>query len=92
MGCDIYWMQKFIGFCEYGNGVSVEAAETEATEALVFMLISLRGTWKWPVGYFFVNKISATVQAELVKLALKISHQLGIWIWSVMELMSIIRQ
>jgi len=36
--------QKFIGFCEYGNGVSVEAAETEATEALVFMLTSLRGT------------------------------------------------
>jgi len=35
------------------------------------------------VGYFFVNKISATVQAELVKLALKISHQSGIRIWSV---------
>lgn len=46
--------QKFVGFCEYDNGVSVEAAETEATKALVFMLASLRGTWKWVVGYFFL--------------------------------------
>ena len=38
--------QKFVGFCEYGNGISVEAAETKATEALVFMSASLRGTWK----------------------------------------------
>ena len=33
--------EKYVGFCEYGNGVSVEDTETEATEALVFMLTSL---------------------------------------------------
>lgn len=38
--------EKFVGLCEYDNGVSIEATETEATEILVFMLVSLRGTWK----------------------------------------------
>jgi len=75
--------QKFVGLCEYGNNTSVEAAETEATEVLVFMLVSLHGTWKWPVGYFFTNKITAALQVELVKTALIMSQTSGIRVWSV---------
>lgn len=76
-------LAKFVGLCEYGNGVSIEPVETEATEALVFMLVSLRGTWKWPVGYFFINKITTSILAELVKTALILSQQSGIRIWSI---------
>lgn len=75
--------EKFVGLCEYGNGLTIEAVETEATEVLVFMLVSLKDTWKWPVGYFFINKIIATVQMELIKTALIMSQQLGIRVWSV---------
>lgn len=66
--------EQFVGLCEYGNGLSIEAADTKATEVLVFMLVSLRGTWKWPVGYVFVNKITAAVQIELIKTALILSQ------------------
>jgi len=69
--------EQFVGLCEYGNGLSIEAADTEATEVLVFMLVSLRDTWKWPVGYVFVNKITAVVQTELIKTALILSQQSG---------------
>jgi len=74
--------EQFVGLCEYGNnGLSIEAADTEATE--VFMLVSLRGTWKWSVGYVFVNKITAAVQTELIKTVLILSQQSGIRIWSI---------
>ncbi|RLU22643.1 hypothetical protein DMN91_004921 [Ooceraea biroi] len=66
--------EQYVGLCDYGNGTSIEAANSEATEVLVFMLVSLRGTWKWPVGYF-VDKINAVVQAELVKTALILSQR-----------------
>lgn len=75
--------KKCVGLCDYGNGISIEHMENEATEVLVFMLVSLRGTWKWPVGYFFVNKITSAIQAELVKTALILSHQSDIRVWSV---------
>ncbi|EZA53521.1 THAP domain-containing protein, partial [Ooceraea biroi] len=74
--------EQYVGLCDYGNGTSIEAANSEATEVLVFMLVSLRGTWKWPVGYF-VDKINAVVQAELVKTALILSQRSGIRVWSV---------
>lgn len=70
--------EKFVGLCDYGNEISIEASNSEATEVLVFMLVSIRGTWKWPIGYFFVNKINAAVQAELIKTALILCQQSGI--------------
>lgn len=34
------------------------------------MLSSLKGKWKWPIGFWFVDKIKAAVQAQLVKIAI----------------------
>lgn len=49
-----------LGICDYGNKTTIEDSETYATEVkLVFMLVSLSEKWKWPIGYFFINKISA---------------------------------
>ncbi|KAE9545136.1 hypothetical protein AGLY_000679 [Aphis glycines] len=41
-----------------------------ATEVLVFLLTGLKSNWKWPIGYWFVDKIKSPVQTELIKLAL----------------------
>jgi DNA transposase THAP9 len=38
--------QKFIGFIDYGNSSTM--SDTQATEALFFMLVSLNGKWKLP--------------------------------------------
>jgi len=75
--------EKFIGMCEYGNNTTMEDSETPATEVLVFMLVSLTGKFKWPIAYFFINKISASIQAELIKTALILSQQSGIKVWSI---------
>jgi len=42
------------------------------------MLVSLNGKWKLPIGYFFQNQSNAMRQAELIKIALTISHQSGL--------------
>jgi len=34
------------------------------------VLSSLKGKWKWPIGYWFVDKIKSTVQAQLIKIAI----------------------
>lgn len=74
---------KFIGFCNYGNELQIEGTITLATESQEFMLVSLRGRWKLPVGYVLLNKTSAVSQAEFIKSVLSHAHNAGIVIWSV---------
>lgn len=74
---------KFVGYCDYGNAFELEGSETPATEALVFMLSSINGKWKLPIGYVFQNKITASIQVELIKSVLTHSHNTGLTIWSV---------
>jgi hypothetical protein len=50
----------------------------ECTEALVFMLVSLRGVWKWLIAYFLKHTITATTLAELIKTALTLTAQSGL--------------
>ena len=56
----------YIGRVEYGTAVP-EAGDNLATEALFFMIGSVTGHWKHPISYFLQNKISASVQAQLIK-------------------------
>lgn len=82
----VIWDQRrhcYTGYCDYGNSVRLEGAESEATEALVFMLVALNGKWKWPVGYFLKCRMTALTQAELVKTALTLSKESGLKVWSV---------
>lgn len=50
----------------------------ESTEALVFMLVCLRGVWKWPIAYFLKHTMTAITLAELIKTALILSAQSGL--------------
>lgn len=45
-----------------------EDPDTLATEALVFLL-GTRAHWKCPVGFLFCNKMFATTQAQLPRMA-----------------------
>ena len=36
---------------------------------LVFLLTGLQGHWKCPIGYFLINKSSANVQIQMVRIA-----------------------
>jgi len=75
--------QKYIGYCNYGNELHLEGSDTVATEALVFMLVGINGKWKWPIGYFFIDKIKAVIQAELIKTALILAGDAGVRVCSI---------
>jgi len=49
---------KYVEFSDYSNELDLEGTNIPVTEVLVFMLVSLNGKWKVPVGYVFQNKIS----------------------------------
>ncbi|KAL4113577.1 hypothetical protein QTP88_017184 [Uroleucon formosanum] len=71
----VIWSEKdnkYIGYCDFGNELQLEGINTEATEALFFMLISLNGRWKLPIA-----------QAEIIKSILKLSHQSGLKVWGI---------
>jgi hypothetical protein len=75
--------KKYTGFVDYGNGIQLEPTETLASEALTFELVGLRSHWKIPIGYFFTDKTTASVQASLIKTALTMAHQHGLKIWCI---------
>ena len=56
----------YVGRVYYGTALP-EVGDNLATEALVFMIGGATGHWKHPIGYFLQNKISASVQAQLIK-------------------------
>lgn len=74
---------KFVGYCDFGGELQLEGLDVPATEALVFMLVSLNGRWKLPIAYILQNKISAIAQAELVKTVLDHTYQAGITVWGI---------
>ena len=43
------------GFVNFGENVLGFDSDEVATEAMVFMLVGLRGHWKFPVGYVLEN-------------------------------------
>lgn len=48
---------KYVGFSDYDYELDLEGTNTPVTEVLVlFMLVSLNGKWKVPVGYVFKIK------------------------------------
>lgn len=73
---------KLMVYCDFGN-FNVESHETEASEALIFMVVSLNGKWKWPIGYFLQAKSSALIQAGLVKTTITLAYKVGIRVWGV---------
>ena len=81
----VFWdahQGKYVGFVNYGE-TPPENPDALASEAVVFLLVGARSHWKCPIGYFLANKMSAKMQAHLVKAALKMSAEAGLRVWSV---------
>ena len=55
-----------------------EPEDTEATEALVFMVVGTTGHWKHPIAYVLQKKCSAYVQACLITDCFGLLHSEGI--------------
>lgn len=67
---------KVSGWCDFGNGLAAgENEKSMATEALVFLLVPLFKNVRYPIGFFFIDKISATMQSQLIEQCLKLTAE-----------------
>ena len=75
----LFWDPKnwqYVGNMNYDRAVP-EACENPATEALVFLIVGLRGFWKHPIAYVLQDKCSAKVQAQLISDCISLLHARG---------------
>ena len=71
-----------MGFVDYGDTLTeFNVPNILASEALVFALVGLRSHWKCPIAYFLIDKISATIQAQLLLKALVKTAEIGLKVW-----------
>jgi hypothetical protein len=75
-------LNKTIGYVDLGC-FSAEDTEELAKEALVVMLVGLRGHWKLPVAYYFVCGVTASLQAGIIREIIVQCHSFGLRIVSV---------
>lgn len=62
---NIYNRYKFIGYVDYGTQLDSDSLPP-AKEALTFMLNSLNGNWKVPIGYFLIDGLNSKEKANLI--------------------------
>ena len=68
---------RFRGYIDVGDGCSDDDTEV-ATDALVFMVVSLDGSFKVPIAYFFIKGMSGKEKANLVLIAIEKLAGIGV--------------
>jgi len=61
------------GFVDFGKDIVGFDEDKVATEAMVFMLVGLKGSWKCPIGYVLENGLDATNLHSLTRNALQLA-------------------
>ena len=61
-------MKKTFGYVDHGaNSTTTSGSNVLASDALVIMLVSMKGRWKLPLGYFLTKSITADIQGTIHK-------------------------
>uniref|UniRef100_A0A1B0D745 THAP-type domain-containing protein n=1 Tax=Phlebotomus papatasi TaxID=29031 RepID=A0A1B0D745_PHLPP len=70
----------FLGNACEGNGEAMinDGDNGEATQVLVFMLVSIDMQWKIPIGYFPISKMAAPEKSQLIYEAITLSEKTGV--------------
>ena len=75
---DVEWDgNRFLGYVDVGDGVHDDDSPL-AGHALVFMVVSINGCCKAPVGYFFISGMNGSERANLVQICLRKLHDIGV--------------
>ena len=69
--------KRFRGFVDLGTGINDDSLPP-ATDALVYMAVSLNSNWKVPCGYFLVNGLTGNEKAGLTKECIAKLHDVGV--------------
>lgn len=71
------------GFMDFGLG-KLDADEMPlASETILLMAVGVSGHWRTPLGYFFVNRASGYLQAQLLRLTIGKLSDIGITVLAV---------
>ena len=73
---------RYCGFVDFGNGIEDDSSPV-AKDALVFMAVHVNGSWKVPFAYFFIDGLSGSERANLVKICIERLSDVGIKVCSV---------
>lgn len=63
-------------------GIITDESDQLATEVLVLQIVSYKRKFKCPIAYFFIAKISAAIQSQLIFTAICMLHDIGITVRS----------
>ncbi|XP_070249783.1 DNA transposase THAP9 [Myotis yumanensis] len=75
--------QHLQGFMDFGLG-KLDADEMPlASETILLMAVGICGHWRTPLGYFFVNRASGYLQAQLLRLTIGKLSDIGITVVAV---------
>lgn len=81
----IFHQGTFHGGVDYGtiqeSGHDNDSLRT-ATNALVFMAVSLNDSWKIPIGYFLIHSLNGSERANLLTQALQLLHDCNCKVYS----------
>lgn len=72
---------KFHGYVDMGSEIGDDSLPM-AKEALMFMVASVNGTWKLPVGYFLIADLGPAERANFVKQCLTKLYYAGVTVAS----------
>jgi hypothetical protein len=76
--------EKFSGKVDMGTDLpDNEDALPEARNVLVFLVVTLQGSWKIPCAYFLIDSLSATERANLVELCISKLFDVGVHVSAV---------
>lgn len=73
---------KNVGFIDYGTNINSDL-ESLATNALVYMVVSINSNWKIPIAYFLIDKVTACEKANITKLIIHQIQSTGITITNI---------
>ena len=81
----VVWDNARNKFCGYVECVGLVDGKEEclASEALVFLIVSLTHKFKCPVAYFLIDKLSTNVLSQLISICIGKLHDINIRVWSV---------
>ena len=72
---------EMIGYVDLGTDIVDDTAPL-ATEALVFMVVCMNGSWKVPVAYFLIKGLSGSERANLVHQCISKLNNVGVTVVS----------
>lgn len=74
----VEWVgEKFLGYVDIGANTNSDSLP-EAKEVIVFLVTSINGNWKMPVGYFFIDGLSGNERSNLVNHCLEFLNDSGV--------------